>query len=436
MPVAMATPWQHRKDAVGFGEAMRARREAAGLSLRALAREAHVDPGHLSRIEAGVRPATSAIADVVDAVLEAGGALIALAGRRVIPYRRIDSDSWRRDDAEALAAALIDDVPTPGNALRLAHEWLVAEPPQVYEFRAGRRIGASTVEHVEQRVHQLRLLDDHVGGEETYALVTSEVMATADLLRLASYAEDVGRRLLVALGELCQVAGWVASDAGRHHDAKRLYLAGLRAGHAGGDRAGAANNLSSLSYQVANIGDPREAVLLARSAFCGAQQSASATTLALLLERVAWAQARTGDANACGRTLAAVERELERRQPDDDPVWVYWLSAAEVEIMAGRCWTELRRPLRAVPILQRATAGYGDDIARETALYLTWLAEALLQAHEVDQAADAAMRAHQLARVARSARATERVVGLHRELEVHRGNAFVDRFEDVYRSEG
>ena len=102
--------------------------------------------------------------------------------------------------------------------------------------------------------------------------------------------------------------------------------------------------------------------------------------------------------------------------------------------MAGRCWTELQRPLRAVPILQRATAGYGDDIARETALYLTWLAEALLQAHEVDQAADAATRAHQLSRVARSARATERVVGLHRELEVHRGNAFVDRFEDAYHA--
>jgi transcriptional regulator with XRE-family HTH domain len=430
----MATPGNTERDVVGFGEAMRARREAAGLSLRALAREAHVDPGHLSRIEAGARPATSAIAEVIDAALGAAGALIALAGRRAVPYQRIDNDSWHRDDAEALAAALIAHAPTPGNALRLAHEWLVAEPPQVYEVRAGRRIGTSTVEHVEQRVHQLRLLDDHVGGEETFTLATSEVTATADLLRLASYTEDVGRRLLTALGELCQVAGWVASDAGLHGDAERLYSTGVRAAHAGGDRAGAANNLSSLSYQVANIDDPRDAVLLARTAYCGARHSASATTLALLLERVAWAQARAGDANACGRTLAGVERRLEHRQPDDDPVWVYWLSADEVEIMAGRCWTELRRPLRAVPILQRATAGYGEDVARETALYLTWLAEALLQAHEVDQAADAAIRAHQLAQVARSARATERVVGLRRELEAHRGNALVDQFEDACRS--
>jgi hypothetical protein len=58
--------------------------------------------------------------------------------------------------------------------------------------------------------------------------------------------------------------------------------------------------------------------------------------------------------------------------------------------MAGRVWTQLRRPLRAVPILQRATASYGEDTGRETALYLTWLAEALLQAREVEQAVDAA----------------------------------------------
>ncbi|GAA1532834.1 hypothetical protein GCM10009827_058500 [Dactylosporangium maewongense] len=414
---------------MAFGEAMRTRREAAGLSLRALAREARVDPGHLSRIEAGARPPTPAIAEAVDI------ALGAVAGRpRPAPLCQFGSDTWSRDDSEALAAALVEHAPTPENALRLAHEWLVAEPPQVFEVRAGRRIGSSTVEHVEQRVHQLRLLDDHVGGEETFALVTAEVAATAELLQLASYTEDVGRRLLVGLGELCQVAGWVASDAGRHRDAERLYLTGLRAAHAGGDRAGAANNLSSLAYQVSNVGDPRDAVLLARSAFRGAEQHASATTRALLLERVAWAHARAGDAHACDRTLAAVERELEHQRPDDDPVWVYWLSSDEVEIMAGRCWTELRRPLRAVPILERATAGYGADIARETALYLTWLAEAFVQAHEVDQAADAATQALRLARVARSVRATERVEVLRRVLEPHRGNVVVDEFEDSYRS--
>jgi hypothetical protein len=46
--------------------------------------------------------------------------------------------------------------------------------------------------------------------------------------------------------------------------------------------------------------------------------------------------------------------------------------------------------LRAVPILEQATAGYDDDTGRETSLYLTWLAESLLQANEAERAADTA----------------------------------------------
>jgi transcriptional regulator with XRE-family HTH domain len=156
MPSTVATFWQHPIGALmTFGEAMRERREAAGLSLRALARQAHVDPGHLSRIEAGTRPPTVAIAETVDQVLGADGPLLALAGRRPAPTWRLDGETWRRSDAEALAVALVGQPPTPGNALQLAHQWLIAEPPQVLEARAGGRIGAAAVERVEQRVHQL-----------------------------------------------------------------------------------------------------------------------------------------------------------------------------------------------------------------------------------------------------------------------------------------
>lgn len=98
--------------------------------------------------------------------------------------------------------------------------------------------------------------------------------------------------------------------------------------------------------------------------------------------------------------------------------------------MAGRVWTQLRRPLRAVPILERATAGYGDDTGRETALYLTWLAESLLQANEIERAAVAAARALRLARRAGSVRAAARVGLVRQQLARFRGNTAVDAFED------
>lgn len=400
-------------------------------SLRDVARLAHVNAGHLSRIAAGKRPPTPEMAAALDKALHAGGELIALAA----PQRwELDGGLWRPKDSERLAAVIAGTVPTAENAVELSHQWLTSEPPQVYEVRAGRRIGERTVREVEDRVHKLRLLDDHVGGTDTYAMVTDEVDATNRLLKGAAYTEDVGRRLLIALGELCQLAGWTSSDAGRYAEAERLYLAGVVAAHAGGDRAGAANNLSSLAYQVSNVGDRRQAVTLARSAYAGAGKDATATSMALLAERVAWAAARAGDAGAAERALGTVDKQYADRKPSHDPAWVYWLDEDEVEIMAGRVWTQLRRPLRAVPILEKATAEYGDDTGRETALYLTWLAESLLQANEVERAAAAAAKARRLSRQAGSVRADNRVAVIRKQLRRFKGNPAADEFEDEFNA--
>jgi tetratricopeptide (TPR) repeat protein len=277
--------------------------------------------------------------------------------------------------------------------------------------------------------------EDHVGGLDTRDMVAVDLAATADLLREGSYTEATGRRLLSAVSELCQIAGWIASDAGRHDEARNLYLAGARAAHAAGDAPGAASNLSSLAYQIANVGDPREAVLLARSAYRGAEHEATAATRALLLERVAWAHARAGEADPAQRALDLVDDTYAGRRhgAEEDPIWVYWLNAEEIEVMAGRVWTQLRRPLRAAPALEHAIAAYRDDAPREVALYLTWLAEALAEGGEVDRAGEVALRALRLAKGAGSVQATERVEGLRRRLAPHRRQPAVDAFLDEAR---
>jgi hypothetical protein len=58
----------------------------------------------------------------------------------------------------------------------------------------------------------------------------------------------------------------------------------------------------------------------------------------------------------------------------------------EAQIVAGRCWTELHRPLRAIPVLESGLAAYDDSHARDKSLYLTWLAESYIDAAEIEQA--------------------------------------------------
>jgi len=418
-----------------FGARMRDLLAESGISYRALAARTHHGKSYLHDLAAGRKAPPPEVAARIDDALAAGGQLVALAAGGPGPAEW-SIDGWGRRDAEQLAALVAGDTPGPHNAVALAHQWLITDPPQVYELRAGRRIGGTTLTRVEERVRQLRLLDDHVGGSQTYAMVTGELDATVGLLRAGAYTDAVGRRLLMAVADLCQLAGFVAADAGRYDDARRLYIAGVRAGHAAGDRANAANNLSSLAYLESNVGDRRQAVTLARSAYAGGRHAADPTGLALLLERVAWTHARAAEGPSAERALNAVEDTYGRR--DGEPVsWAYWLTEDEVEIMAGRVWTQLQRPLRAVPILERATGRYdGHEVPRETSLYLTWLAEALLQAGEVERATDTAGEALRLARGAHSHRALRRVDVVRRRLVAAAGShravqGFVEMSADV-----
>jgi hypothetical protein len=91
----------------------------------------------------------------------------------------------------------------------------------------------------------------------------------------------------------------------------------------------------------------------------------------------------------------------------------------EIDIMAGRCWTELGRPLRAVPILEQVLAKFSDTQGRDKALYLTWLASSYLQASEIEQAATTLVRAHALASGVASVRPLARIKMITRQIERH-----------------
>jgi transcriptional regulator with XRE-family HTH domain len=180
----------------------------------------------------------------------------------------LSTDEWNEGQSNGLAALLDEAAPlvAASTMARLVHEWLVVEPPQNIELRAGRRIGANLVSKVERRVVQLRRLDDFVGGGDLHQLVERELTASGRLLRDAAHSEHLGRRLFVAIGELCQLDGWVAADAGQYERAAHCFAAGVKSAHTAGNRPLAANLISTLAYQLSNIGSPLDGILLAQTA--------------------------------------------------------------------------------------------------------------------------------------------------------------------------
>lgn len=364
-----------------LGARLREAREAAGLSLSAMAAKTHYSKPYLSQLESGARPAKP---------------------DHVTAYSR------------ALNVAVDALYGPPLDPLRAAHEWLVADTPVTVHQQAGRRVGASLAGELEARVIELRLLDDTVGGGDLIPLVRRELANTAEIVKHGSYTEPVGRRLRVVVGELAQLAGWVASDAGHYLEAQRTYLEGVSAADEAEDGALAGQLFSSLSYQMANVGDPADAALLARSAVAGAR-NASPIVRTLLLERVAWASARSRDRDAAQRALDAVDDAYEARSPDiAEPQWVYWMSRDEIDVMAGRCLIELGDPASAAPLLTRAIDEYDEDHAREVALYQTWLAESYARAGELDAARGVIEKARTATSDVNSARLVRRVEEIER----------------------
>ncbi|WP_323180863.1 hypothetical protein [Streptomyces sp. NBC_01142] len=109
---------------------------------------------------------------------------------------------------------------------------------------------------------------------------------------------------------------------------------------------------------------------------------------------------------ALGEAGAALAGDSEGTE---SPAYLYWVDAGELQVMESRVYTELRRPLRAVPLLRDVLGRYDATHTRELALYLSCLAVAYADANEAAEAAATAERGVSLSADVTSERTAERV---------------------------
>ena len=358
------------------------------------------------------------------------------SGSFSIPLDSMTAHEWSRDDAHVLSlsfdAALEQSAVT--DVERLAHIWLISEPPQVIELTKGRHISESLMTAAEHRVIQLRRADDFVGGPVSHELVRNELTTTIKLLNDGALTDEQARRLLTIIGELAQLGAWVAADAGLLDTAARYVRGGVMAARAACNAPLAGNIISTFSYQIANTGNPNEAAVLARTAYQGGEREATPISRALLLERVAWASARSSDLRSCERALGLVEENYSSGPRDNDPDWVYWLNREEIDVMAGRCYTELHKPGKGESLLDNAIKHYDHTLIRENTLYLSWLAEDYVQLGEIDHAANIAVQIASLATHTNSVRTDTRLRYIAKLLAPYRAVTAVKDFFDTYES--
>jgi hypothetical protein len=195
------------------------------------------------------------------------------------------------------------------------------------------------------------------------------------------------------------------------------YTASLAAAREAENSALAGNALAFLAYQHIATDKPR--VDLATESYATAKQDATPKVRTLLLERMAGTHAVAGQAKETETALATAMESLGVEGDREEPDWVFWVDDIELEIMAGRCWTALRRPLRAVPTLESVLKRYVDTRARDKSMYLTWLARAYIDAGEVEQGATVTSRALELASGVASVRPLQHIDTVLQRLRSH-----------------
>lgn len=190
------------------------------------------------------------------------------------------------------------------------------------------------VDQIEASVPRLQQLDDERGGAAGLNYVGAQVRAVLLVLREGGHTDATIRRLLVALADLSQLAGWKAVDAAQGGLAQRYLLTGLRAAHDAGYRPMEAHILADLAYQSASLGDAHDGVALAEAAYRVAER-VPASVQASVMSRLAFTYAVAGRVKDCEQTWLKAQDRLANRRAEYDPDWMYYLTSNHLDCQAG-----------------------------------------------------------------------------------------------------
>ncbi|MFE3268094.1 helix-turn-helix domain-containing protein [Streptomyces sp. NPDC059215] len=392
-----------------FGTVFRLARTKAGISYSRIAAACDIKPERVGTLARGQGRITTfdKIVEIADA-LHVPGHMVGLAPR-----------PWESEDLPARVNGREIGTMRRRTVLQAATTGgLAAALPALHRPPEPKRIDVAYVIQLRARTARLRRLDEVLGGGDTYRVYLGEYQAARSTLRTASTTDDARKLMLSLLAEQAQQAGWAAFDGGQHAQASSLYRESMAAAREAEDAALLGNAYAFLAYQTA---DREQAVEIATRSCATITDGTPAGVRALLHERMAWACAVADRPADTERALDSARAALAEPQTEEQPDWAAWVDETELDIMTGRCWTELRRPLCSVPVLASALARYSDAHARDKALYLSWLADAYLTAGEVEEAAATAGRALGLCIGVASVRPRKRLAPVLRDLGQHRG---------------
>jgi transcriptional regulator with XRE-family HTH domain len=396
-----------------FKQALRQLRSSRGLKQHELGALVYITDRYISDLERGKRRPHDDLAKALDDALDAGGLLVTLAAQHPAEAVNGPWDAPAAHDVltHVVESALVDRrgflILSGSAATGLALAWTAARPgPMV--VTANGWVTPDAVTHLQNRVEELWLLDDVMGGGGCLDAGVSDLRLVERLIRRGRYSREVGARLHSLAAALARFCGWAAFDAGREAAAQRFWHAGLRIAAAVGDVDQGVYILSNLALQAAYAGDGGGVVDMLDVARARVDPAAR-TVLAMLDCWAARGHALTGDKRMAAARLNRADDLWDRRRPGDDPEWVYWMPQPSLTAEAGTALLDAGDLGAAEHSLTVGMEGLDDNSARERNLYLVRMSEVRLRDGRLDEATTTAREALDSAVGVDSARVRQRM---------------------------
>jgi transcriptional regulator with XRE-family HTH domain/tetratricopeptide (TPR) repeat protein len=416
---------------------LRQARRATGMTFTKFAALSGFSVPYLRNVENGNRAVTADVAAAYDRITDSDGVFAAV----VAGMGALTSEPWDQDGTLTALTYLANGesvdrrsfvLASSGTLAGLVGRWqgaLEASGPQAAS--GVRQAAPGLVGHIEQRLDHLRHLDDEFGSGDMARYARSELALIVQLLktgRLNSRGED---RAYSLASEASRLIAWNMFDSGRHAAAERFFETSLRASATARDAIAGAYAMSFMAIQHYTAGNPQDAVNLLDAAETSVAGKATPKMRAMLAARKARALSKTNDALGNARALEAARELLDKGPHDDDPPFLYWVTAGEVEMIAGSSALEMNDPSTALRCFNAAVqAEYPGDVQypRTHAIYLTRAAEAHLAMHDLDAAVAQARHAARCLGSVDSARSSSTLAGLRGKFAAHTANPAVRNF--------
>ena len=299
---------------------------------------------------------------------------------------------------------------------------------------AGRQVGVEEVQAVRAVTATFRALDHRFGGGYGRSSITAYLNdQAAPMLNQASYTAEIGAALHSSIAEMMLLNAWMCYDLEQHATAAGYLIQALSLTEESGDTALGAEILAGMSHQAAYLGEPAEAVDMARAAGQCAKRAGQPVLLAEALAAEAHGHALAGNPRSAIACLTAAETALGSADRAQAPAYLDYFDAAYLAAKSAQALRDAGDAAAAIEHAQRSLQ-MQEGYDRGRVFNLVLLASAHTQAGQVDQAAATGSLALTQAHTLNSARTRHYVRDLARRLEPHQNLPDVAAFRDYARA--